>query len=383
MKTETTPSQRTDMSDVLHVAFELGSSRWKIVSGVPDAPTSRCRTIEARDLTRVDEEIAAAKKRFGLPPDAEVVSCYEAGRDGFWLHRHLVAKGITNVVVDPASCEVDRRSKQVKTDLVDGEKLLDLLIRYYGQRRDPLRTVNVPPVEIEDQRRLHRERARLLTERQRLRNRIQEILITFGIKTGRYLTLDTRLDALRSPAGEVLGEHAKKEVLRAHERMTLAHRQLLEIKAERMALLREPGSEAGKQVSVMSLLVGIGWESAAVLAYEFFLWREFRNRRQVGAAAGMVSAPWLSDKTDREQGISKAGNHRVRALMVQLAWGWLRFQPDSALTKWFQERCRGPGRRMRKVSIVALARRLLIALWRMVEDGTVPKGARVSAAGAT
>lgn len=378
MKTETTPSQRTDMSDVLHVAIDLGGSTWKLVSGTPGSARTRCRTIDARDLKALETEIAAAKKRFRLPSDADVVSCYEAGRDGFWLHRHLLRQGIANVVIDSASCEVSRRAKQVKTDRLDGEKLLDLLMRYYRGGRAPFRIVNVPPEEVEDARRLHRERSRLLTEEQRQRNRMQEILISFGIATGRYLSLDKRLEELRSPDGKPLGECAKSELRRAHERLIVVHCHQRKIKAERLVLLQASGSEAGKQVETLAKLRGLGWESAAVLVYEFFLWRGFRNRRQVGAAAGMVSAPWLSDGIDREQGISKAGNHRVRALMVQIAWGWLRFQPDSAISKWFRQRCEHNGRRVKKIAIVAVARRLLIALWRLLEDGTVPEGAKLT-----
>lgn len=374
MNPQATHPQRNDMTDVLHVAIDLGSRKWSVVSGVPGG-RARCQSIEAGDLEGLHEQFEKAKARVKLPPEAPVVSCYEAGRDGFWLHRYLVGKGIENVVIDPASCEVDQRAKRRKTDRLDGEMMLDLLMRHYSGVRSPLRVVTVPTEQIEDERRLPRERGRLVKERTRQTNRIKDILIKFGIQT-RMRDLPKRLEDLRGPDGSGIPPHARAQIVREHARLQLIIQQIKEIEEE-MCETISSSKEACKKVGTLSSLRSIGFVTAATLYYEFF-WRKFNNRREVGSLAGMVSAPWRSDGINREQGITKAGNHRVRTLMVQLAWNWLRFQPESELARWYHKRYGPHSKRSRKAGIVALARRLLIQLWRFTESNVPPAQAQLS-----
>jgi transposase len=271
---------------------------------------------------------------------------------------------------------VDQRAKRRKTDRLDGEGMLDLLIRHHSGNRSPLRVVNVPQPEIEDARRLHRERQRLVRDRTRHTNRLKDMLIKFGIRSS-LRDLPKHLGDLRGPDGSAIAQHAQAVILREYTRFKLVKEQIGEIETDSIAAINS-SPEACRKVGTLSSLRGIGLYSAQVLYYEFF-WRKFNNRREVGALAGMVSVPWLSDKIDREQGISKAGNHRVRTLMVQLAWSWLRFQPQSRLAQWFNERYGPHSRRSRKVGIVAVARKLLIQLWRFVETRVPPELAQLSA----
>ena len=322
------------------------------------------------------EEIGKAKGKFRLPEGAPVKSCYEAGRDGFWLHRHLVSRGIENVVLESASIEVDRRARRAKTDRLDGGKLLKQLIRHHRDG-EFLRVVRVPSVEQEDERRLHRELERLTKERTGHRNRLQSLLVTQGVvlKPGRDFLL--RLSGVVLWNGAPLPADLKAECEREYERLRLVEEQMRMLEAERLKRLE--GSERAelKQVLALARLRGLGCGSAWVLVMEFFGWRGFRNRREVGAAAGLVGTPYASGESTREQGISKAGNRRVRALIIELAWAWLRYQPNSALSRWFEERFGRGGKRSRRIGIVALARRLLVALWRYHEFGEVPAGAEL------
>jgi transposase len=314
-----------------------------------------------------------------MPASVRVVSCYEAGRDGFWLHRHLVSIGIENEVVDAASIEVSRRLRHVKTDRLDGERLLAKLIRHCAGERGGWSVVRVPSAEEEDARRLHRELERLKRERLAHRVRMQSLLVTQGLKIRIKRGLGLRLDGLTLWDGRALPQELKAELERERERLALVERQIERLEAARRERLSAPRTEAEQRIVQLMRLGAIGPASAWLLVMEFFGWRAFRNRRELAALAGLVGTPYNSGESERDQGISKAGNRRVRAMIVEIAWLWLRFQPKSALSQWYRSRFVGGGLRMRRVGIVALARRLLIALWRYLEQGVIPEGARLIA----
>lgn len=362
----------------LHIAFELSDSQWLLAmsDGEVRAGKSRVRRMEARDLARLAVEVDKARRHFGLASDCELVSCYEAGRDGFWLHRELEQRGFHNVVVDSASIEVNRRKRRAKTDRLDARRLLSLLLRYQHGETDVWSVVRVPSVDDEDARQLHRERTQLKKEIRQHRMRIQCLLITQGVKISvdqKFLKL---LPVIQLPNGGGVPQALQARLRREYERLTAAQHQLREVEKARLELLRrtEPPKRIVK-VQALQRLRGVGMESSWLLVMEFFGWRTFNNRREVGAAAGLTGCPFNSGNSSHEQGISKAGNPRVRSLMVELAWLWLRHQPDSELSHWFARKWGAGSTRSKKVGIVALARRLLIALWKYVERGVTPAGA--------
>jgi transposase len=267
----------------------------------------------------------------------------------------------------------------VKTDRLDGERLLAKLIRHHAGERGGWNLVRVPSVEEEDARRLHRELERLKRERLAHRVRIQSLLVTQGLKIRIKRGLGLRLDGLTLWDGRALPQELKAELERERERLALVERQIERLEAARRERLSAPRTEAEHRIVQLMRLGAIGPASAWLLVMEFFGWRAFRNRRELAALAGLVGTPYNSGESERDQGISKAGNRRVRAMIVEIAWLWLRFQPKSALSQWYRSRFVGGGLRMRRVGIVALARRLLIALWRYLEQGVIPEGARLFA----
>lgn len=374
------PSQYTQPEQVLYVAFELSSRTWKLGMSVGFGQKARERNVSAGDLVALSEEIRLAKKRFGLKQSAPVYSCYEAGRDGFWIHRALVEMGVDNVVVDPSSIEVPRRKRRAKTDRLDVHKLLKLLIRYRLGEAKVWSVVNVPSVEDEDNRHLHRELLALKRERTRHINRIKGLLAAVGVRIkARWRTLPEQLAEIRLWDGSRLPPALHCRVLREHERLMCLQRQIVELQADRAECLRECQSPAVQCARKMTSLKGIGANGAWLLAMEFFTWRGLRNRRQIGALAGLTPTPHSSGEQGREQGISKAGNRHIRALAIEIAWAWLRFQPRSQLSQWYQKRFGSGGPRLRRIGIVALARKLLIALWRWTEQGVLPEGAELRA----
>jgi len=362
---------------VLYMAMELSNKRWKL--GFSDGERQRQVSIEAGDWDSLNDQITRAREKLRLAADCRMVSCYEAGRDGFWIHRALVDQGIENRVIDSASIEVNRRKRRTKSDRVDVQAMLRLLQRYCGGERGMLSVVRVPTLEAEDHRRLHRERERLLKERGAHSARIKSLLVAHGIR----LRLDgdflVKLDAARGGLGYVLGPDLKAELVREYARYRLVDEQIRGLEQEQKARAQAGMDETMLQVNGLMQLKGVGWQSSWLLVMEFFGWRAFRNQRQVGACAGLTPTPYSSGDSEREQGISKAGNRRVRTLMIELSWLWLRYQPGSALSQWFQRRFAGGGKRMRRIGIVALARKLLIALWRYVTDGVIPEGAVLKA----
>jgi transposase len=367
-------------ADTLYLAFDLGNRIWKLAFTTNTAQPPRIRTMPARDLERLKREIAGARARFGLSPDASVVSCYEAGRDGFWVHRALTAIGVTNHVVDSASIEGNRRGRQAKSDRLDAVALLAKLVRFAQGERDVWSVVHVPSVDDEDRRQLHRELFTLTGARTRQINRIKGLLALHGVAPLARRGLPRTLPPVRAWNGETLPPGAAIRLAREWRRLTFLRRELRTLLAERRALLREETDDPTLGI-VRRLLAlrGIGEVSAWLYATEFFAWRRFRNRREVGALAGLCSTMRRSGGVEREQGISKAGNHYIRALAIELAWSWLRRQPRSALTLWYRRRFTSGGGRVRRIGIVALARKLLIALWRYLETGVLPEGAVLKA----
>jgi transposase len=315
-----------------------------------------------------------AEQRIAAP--VKVVAIQEAGLDGFWIHRVLEANGVESHVVDPASIAVPRRHRRAKTDAIDGETLLRTLMAW--QRGEPrVCAMTVPPTPSEeDRRRVSRERATLLRERIRHTNRIRGLLFGQGITNYNPLHKNRRegLEKLRTGDGQPVPVHLKAEILREIDRLELVLRHINEVEAERDEMLR-PG-QASSPVALLMRLKGIGPEFAAVLYLEG-LFRHFENRRQLAAYAGLAPSPWKSGSVDHEQGISKAGNPRLRTTMVELAWMWVRYQPASALSCWFRQRVGSERGRIRRISIVALARKLLIALSRYINHGEIPAGAVV------
>jgi transposase len=363
----------------VYLAFDLGNREWTLGFTTGFGQPPRERTIAARDLAALAAELTLAKRRFALPAEAPVRSCYEAGRDGFWLHRALAAQGVANVVVDSASIEINRRARRAKSDRLDVRKLLTMLLRYAAGERRVWHVVHVPTPAEEDRRQLHRELLTTKRDRTRLTNRIKGLLAGQGVVLATLQDLAARLPVLRTwdgaPLAPALGtrlerEWAKVEALRA---------QIRALEAARRDLLRTATDPAVAQVRQLLALRAIGPASAWLYVMEFFSWRQFANRREVGALAGLTPTPYQSGDQHREQGIAKAGNRHIRAMAIEIAWAWLRLQPTSALSRWYQERFGHGSSRVRRIGIVALARKLLIELWRYLETGVIPEGAVLKA----
>ncbi len=361
------------LGNVLYMAMELSQKKWCLAFG--NGVKLRQVTLDSNDRLGLFEAIHQAKEKLGLTEDAKVLSCYEAGRDGFWIHRFLTSEGIENIVIDSSSIKVDRKNRRAKTDRLDASQMLKQLILHV-RGDDKLQIARVPSELEEDRRRVHRERERLIKERTGHTNRIKSLLTLFGIKFKNkgWKSWETYLTDVKSWKGESLPEDQKAELLREAKRLEMVETQLKELESLRLKRLETQSEEVYKKVNLLKGLKGIGDIGAWVFVMEWFGWRQFKNRREVGAAAGLVGAPYDSGESRREQGITKAGNYRIRTLSIELAWCWLRYQPESELSRWFNERF-NQGKRSKRVGIVALARKLLIALWRYVEAGEMPQGA--------
>ena len=368
-------AQDTTSAGTLFVSFELSDKNWKLGFTTGHGQKPRERTVTARDQKRVLDEIAQAKRRFGLPETAPVVSCYEAGREGFWLHRFLEAHGMTNHVVDSSAIEVSRRQRRAKSDGLDVRKLLSMLIRYHEGERQVWQVVKVPSVEAEDQRHLHRDLETLKRERASTTARIKGLLSSQGIQVTSLTKLPEQLDALRRWDGSPIPPGLRQRMLRVYAQYTFLSEQIAAVEAERRTQMQASTDARIEKVRQLMQLKGIGINGAWLLVMEFFGWRAFKNRREVGGLAGFTPTPYQSGESAREQGISKSGNRHVRWMTTELAWSWLRYQPESALSVWFRERFGSGGKRLRRIGIVAVARKLLIALWRFLETGVLPEGA--------
>lgn len=365
----TCPTVEKDSATVL-VAIELSGKSWLVGVQRRSAARPSLHRLAAGDgpgLVKLLGELGAAGVR--------VVTCYEAGRDGFWLHRLLGEAGIENHVIDPASLRVDRRARRAKTDRIDVCALLRALAAWLRGECQECRMVRVPSEAEEDAKRLHRERQRLINERVAHVNRIKALLALHGIGGFAPLRADrrVRLEALRTARGEALPMLLKEEIERELERLELIMRQIATLESLRDAALSTADPSASKIQSLVRLKA-IGAELATVLTREVF-YRAFRNRREVGAYVGLDPSPFRSGGMVHEQGIAKAGNPRARTAMIELAWLWLRYQPDSALSRWFRARVGTAGGRIKRIAIVALARKLLVGLWRYLTTGLVPEGA--------
>jgi transposase len=368
---EVLPGTDTVTRGDLCVSFELGDKKWKVTAS--DGCHTPCQHgVEAGDKEAVLEVVRKAKVRFKLEPQVKVHSCYEAGRDGWWLHRWLLEQGVDNIVVDSASIEVNRRARRAKTDRLDGFRLLAMLLRHRSGER-VWSVLREPTAEQEDARRRDRELSRLSKERTQHTNRIGSLLVLHNLRPP---TVIGGRDWARwwDAKGTQVPPALRAEIDREIARLALVKGQ---VKALEAAQRQEV--EAGVQPIVAQLmrLRAIGVKSAWRLDKELFGWRRFANRRELAGCVGLAPTPYASGDSQVEQGISKVGNKRVRALLVELAWGWLRLQPDSALSQWFNQRFAGSGKRSRRVGIVALARRLLVALWRYLDRGEIPAGAEL------
>jgi transposase len=375
MTTATHNAHYSAPEPVVFVAFELSEKTWKLGFTLGHGRNPRERTIAARDPQRVLAEVAEAKKRFGLPETTPVISCYEAGREGFWLHRFLQAQGLTNHVVDSSSIEVNRRKRRAKSEGLDVRKLLSMLMRYHHGERDVWRVVHVPSVEAEDQRHLHRDWETLKQERARTTTRLKGLLSSQGVRLTPVSKLPAQLEALRLWDGSPIPGGLRRRLLRVYAPHQFLSQQIAELEAERRAALQTAHEATIEKVRQLMHLRGIGIKGAWLLVMEFFGWRAFKNRREVGALAGFTPTPYQSGESAREQGITKSGNRHVRWMTTELAWSGVRYQPESALSCWFRERCGGAGKRLRRIGIVAVARKLLIARWRFLETGVLPEGA--------
>jgi len=363
---------------VLYLAFELSHKKWKLGMSDGKAPQVRQVTIESGDLEACRQEIQKAKRRFGLDESATVRSCYEAGREGFWLHRALEQMGIENMVVDASSIEVNRRQRRAKTDRMDVEKLVRQLVRYWRGEHQVWSVVRVPSREAEDSRQLHRSQEVLKEERKQHRVRIQSLLYTQGIDVKVGPKFVEKLERLRVWNGEPIPVQMKQRIQDEYHRLQLVEVQIREAKAKQVEQLKaEQKAATLEKVRRLQQLMGIGLGSSWIFVMELFGWRQFENRRQVAGAVGLTPTPYNSGDSAREQGISRSGNRRIRKLVIEIAWAWLRFQPHSKLSQWYEQRFAKGGKRMRRIGIVAMARRLVIDLWRWVEAGVVPEGAQL------
>src|SRR5271166_4583882 len=326
-------------SGILYLAFELGWNEWKLAFTTGPGASPRLRTIGGRNVQALMQEIAKAKKRFQLAGDAPVHSCYEAGRDGFWLHRYLVSHGIVNVVVDSSSIEVKRRGRRRKTDSLDAGKLLSMLIRWQQGERDVWSVVQVPGVADEDRRQLHRDLGELKAERTQHTNRIKGLLAGCGLAVPQ---VDEKfpevLTALRTWEDQPVAPALQQRLLREHQRWLFVDRQIKDLENERARKIRTSEEEPVTKVRQLLCLRGIGANSAWLYVMEFFGWRKIRNRKQLGSLAGLTPTPFNSGQGEHEQGISKAGNRRLRTMAVEIAWCWLQYQPQSALSAWYDQR---------------------------------------------
>ena len=360
----------------LYVAFELSKKEWKLAMTSGFGVDPWLRTVGSGDLGAVQRAVQAGRQRFQLPAEAPVVSCYEAGRDGFWIHRALTGLGVRNRVVDSASIEVNRRARRAKTDRLDALKLARLLVRVCAGERDVWREVRVPAAAVEAARQVSRERTALTQEQTRLRNQLRGWLAVWGgglpgrRQPGWWTTV-------RDWAGAPLAAEVQARLARAAARLAVIETQIAELEAQQQAAVTAAAPASPLRQLVQ--LKGVATTSASVVLDEGLVWRAFRNRRQIGGLLGFAPTPYDSGESHRDQGISGAGNTRLQSISIQLAWNWVRWQPESALTRWYRQRF-GAGKRARRIGIVALARKLLIALWRYATSGAVPAGAILKSA---
>lgn len=360
----------------MYVAMELSKKNWKLAFS--SGEKIRYVNVIAGDQKGLLGSIQRSKEKLGLPPDCPVWSCYEAGRDGFWIHRCLTGMGVQNLVVDPASIEINRRKRHLKTDRLDADKLVRMLMRYILHNEKTVwRVVVVPTEQQEDERRLHRECERLKKERTGHLNRIRGLLVLHGARPRKIARTDNSV--IKDWQGKPLLAALREEIVREQKRLEVVDQQIKELEIEQRKLLKAPTNAAEQKAGKLLKLKGVGPVSAWLLTKEVFGWRTFKNRREVGSMAGLTGTAYSSGNKTVEQGISKAGNKRVRYAMIELAWRWIWYQSKSELAQWYLKRFGSGGKRLRRIGIVALARKLLVALWKYVEFNETPAGATVAA----
>ena len=389
----TNPPQSISSNVCLYMSIELAAACWKLGFADQLGRRPRVRSIEAGDFHQLRTEIAAAKKLFGLDSEAAVISCYEAGRDGFWVHRCLVSMGIQSHIVEPASIQVNRKKRRAKTDRIDAQQIVSALIRFHAGDHLACRMIRIPDLETEDVRNINREMRTIKTERTASSNRIKGLLWTQGVT---QVTIDgkfpQRLQSMQTAEGKPLGKHLQARLLREFDRLALATSQIRELQMQQAQMMREAAKEA-KQIEkseaersspkcavtaeFLARLCGIGPVTSWTLASEVFSWRDIQNRRQLAALAGLTPTPHDSGNEEKQQGISKSGRGELRVLLIEVAWGWLLYQPQSDLAKWYQERFNDGTKRNRKIGIVALARKVLVALSKFIRFGEIPAGAKL------
>lgn len=359
------------------IAIELSVSSWFVAVRLPGSEKSRLHRVEGGDTTALLALIRDLRSRAEtkLRHAADVACCFEAGRDGFWLHRLLTAHGAIAYVLEPTSILVNRRARRAKTDRLDAEGMLRVLAAWLGGDRQVCSIVRVPTPEDEDAKRPHREREHLVQERQRLENRMEALLFTQGIRGRPSLrSWERDIAKLRTGDGRALPCLMRAELNRLRRRLVLILELIHEMEAERAKALAAKGDDAmTRKIADLQRIRGIGANFSTVLAREV-LYRSFANRRQLASYVGIAPMPYQSGGMDRDRSISRAGNPRARTTLIQLAWLWLRYQPGSALSDWFRGRVGTLQGRTRRIAIVAMARKLLIALWRYVETGVLPDG---------
>jgi len=367
--------------EVLFLALELSSKKWKAGMTRGRGLKQRNKSLDAGDFAGLEIAISRAKKRFGFSPDTPVVCCYEAGRDGFWIHRRLERMGLRNIVIDPASVDVKRKRRNKKTDRLDLAKLLKNLILWWEGDDSVWSVVRVPTVEDEDARHFHRELAKLKGERTRHVARIKSLLVLHGVRlqtvSGDFLS---HLQEIRLDDGSSLPPQLRSRLEREYGRLSLVNEQISTLEKQRRNALAEADDPRLDQVRKLMQLNGVAENGSWLVVMEVFGWRKFTNRKQVGSIVGLTPTPHSSGDLDKQLAIDKAGITRVRAMMIQLAWCWVRHQPRSDITLWFNERFAAGSRRHRRIGIVAVARKLLIAFWRYLEHDVVPAGAQLKQA---
>jgi transposase len=366
---------------IAYLAIELSATSWVVACRQPTNEKIKLHRMEAGDgaalLALISELRRKAVAECGV--DVIIASCFEAGRDGFWLHRLLMSHGVINHVVEPTSILVTRGARRAKTDRLDAQGLLRVLGATFTGDRDACRVVNVPSIAEEDAKRPHREREYLVQERIRIENRIAALLATQGVsKRPSLRSWDADLNAVQTGDGRSIPPFLKAELSRLRRRLVITLDMIREVEAERQQAVEAQDDAASRTVRTLCKLRGIGDNFAAVLTREVF-YRSFENRRQIASYLGLAPTPFQSGGMDHDRRINRAGNSRARKTLIQLAWLWLRYQPESSLAQWFRERVRGLQGRTRRIAIVAMARKLLIAIWRFATLGIVPEGAIVTA----
>lgn len=374
----------TPTAELLAVSLELSNRKWKIAlhDGMRDKPAIYTVDGEQPDrrLSEAIGVIEKTKQKWGLSERTRVVVIYEAGQDGFWIQRALSALGYEAHVVDPASIPVERHARRAKTDRLDAIKLVNSLMGWLRGERDRMHVIRVPTPEAEALRHVVRERGELQKEVLQHRDRIRKLLRTVGCWDSVDGKFAERLekDAVRCQDGQPLPKQLKSRLMQECERLALVETQLAALEKNMVKELPEAVQERIKQLMALK---GIGETGATRLVLEL-LWRDFDNRRQVGACLGLTPQPYDSGESRVDQGISKQGNRRVRALLIEMAWFWLRYQPDSALAKWFFQRTANgaKNKRGKRIAIVAVARKLAIMLWRYLKNGVAPADIQLKAA---